>query len=261
MIMTFCSLGAQAKDDFGIWTELGATKVLPYNMSVFFEGEFRSMNNTANVDRWGGSLGVGYKPYRFLKFAASYSFLYEFNSTSRKEHYKDDTGLDRDWNGYNETQYYWTPKNRFNGEFTLDYKFFGFLKVSLRERYQYTHQKRQMVPRAKYRYKSDKETLKPGYPIMDEPNEKEEKTKQYLRSRLKLDFDKKGWAFTPFVSFEIYNNLDNELILDKTRVMVGTEYKINQKNEMSVAYGFSNDVEENPYEGKHLLSIGYAFKF
>lgn len=247
-------------DDFGVWTELGVTKLLPYGLSVSVEGEFRSMNLSRNVDRWSGGLGVGYKPLSFLKFGASYTYIYEFKPGERKEHYKDDTGLEADWNGYNQTQYYWASKHRFQGDMTLSTKIDKVLKISLRERYQYTHRDAMEVPRTKYRFKKDKKTPKVGYPRED-VNEKAEKKTQYLRSRLKLELDKKNWKLVPYVSMELYNDLDDEWRLCKTKFTVGTSYRITNRHEAALGYLFANDVDVDPYEGTHVLNIGYSFEF
>lgn len=247
-------------DDFGIWTDLEATKALPYGWSLSLEAGFRSENLSRDVDRWSGTFGVGYKPFKYLKLGASYSFLYQYSPSERKEHYRQDIVLPTTWNGFNLTSHYWAPKNRFSGEATGEIKLCNILKLSLRERYQYTHRKKMEVPRTKYRYKKDQVTMKNGYPLED-PKVKERKHTQYLRSRLKAEIDRKGWKLKPFVSFELYNDLDDELVLDKTRFAVGGSYKLTRRHEVSAAYLFANKVDEDPYEGRHVLSIGYSFKF
>lgn len=247
-------------DDFGIWTDLGVTKALPYGVSLSLEGGLRTMNNSRDIDRWSGTFGVEYKPVKFLKLGASYSFLYQQKPSERKEHYRQDIVHPLLWNGYNVTDRYWAPKNRFSGDVTGEVKIYRILKLSLRERYQFTNRKAMEVPRTKYRYKKDQTTLKNGYPLND-VNEKSRKRTQYLRSRLKAEIDKKGWKLKPFVAFELYNDLDNELVLDKTRFTLGGSYKIQKRHELSVAYVFGNDVDEDPYEGQHVLNIGYSFKF
>lgn len=247
-------------DDFGVWTGLSATKTLPYGFSLSLEGEFRSSDKAHSVDEWNASIGLNYKVNKYLKIGTAYVFKYAYSHAKRKEHYKDDIEHPAYWNGFNYTHDYWTPKNRFNFEATGDVKLFDVLKISLRERYQFTDQKTQMVDRTKYRYKNDKKTLKNDYPLQDK-NEKERKYSQYLRSRMKLEFDKKGWDFQPYITFELFNNLDNKLALDKTRFSVGTAYKINRQNEVSLGYLFNNEIDEDPNEGRHVLNIGYSFKF
>ncbi len=252
-------------DDFGIWTDVQITKTLPYGVSLSVGGEFRANENLQNVDRWSGSFGIDYKPVKHLKLGVSYSFLYGCTSSSRKEKYRENE-LGEEvispyaWKGFNVTKQYWAPRNRFRAEATGDIKLFHILKLSLRERYQFTNRREMDVPRTKYRYKKDQVTLKNGYPLED-VKVKERKRAQYLRSRLKAEVAKKGWKIRPFASFELYNNLDNELALDKTRLTVGSTYKVSKRHEVSAAYIFGNDVTEDPYEGGHAINIGYSFNF
>lgn len=247
-------------DDFGIWTDVGVVKSLPYGWSLSLEAGFRSADLSRSVDRWSGIFGVGYKPFKHLKLEASYSFLYSYEPSVRKEHYRQDVMIPTAWNGFNVTSHYWKPRNRVSVEATGDIKVAQIVKISLRERYQFTHQKKMEVPRTKYRYKKDFVTLKNGYPLQD-VNEKESKRVQYLRSRLKVEIDKKGWKAKPFASFELYNDLDNELALNRTRFSLGSAYKVTRRHEVSAAYVFNNDVDEEPFEGRHVMSFGYTFKF
>lgn len=254
------SVARAGSDDFGIWTEVGATKNLPYGLSLSLSGEFRSANLSRNVDRWSGAFSVGYKPCKYVKFGVGYVFLYNYHASETKDHYKDDIVIPEYKNGYNITEHYWTPRNRFFAEATGSIKLFKRLKISLRERYQYTHRSEQNIPRAKYRFKNG--ILRPGYPIHD-LNNKAESDRQYLRSRLKLEFDRKRCDWQPFVSFELHNALDENMKLHKTRFSTGTTYAISSKHELSAAYIFNNttDVDDDSYEGTHAVCIGYTFKF
>lgn len=255
-----CGTALAGSDDFGIWTEIGTTKTLPYGFSLSLDGEFRSGNLSRNVDRWSGSFSIGYKLNKYLKLGAGYVFLYNYHASETKDHYKDDIVAPGNKNGYNVTEHYWTPRNRVFAEATGSIKLFKMLKISLRERYQYTHRDEQEVPRSKYRYKNG--ILRPGYPLHDTKTKKET-DRQYLRSRLKLALDKKGWDLEPYVSFELYNSLTGSMKLHKTRFSAGTSYELGKRHELSAAYIFNNttDVDDDSYEGTHAISIGYTFKF
>ena len=80
--------------DFGIWSNVGATKRLAKGLTLGVEGEFRSRDNASEVDRWAVGLDIGYKPFTFLKFGAGYTYIY--NHTA----------------GENETKYGLTTKKR-----------------------------------------------------------------------------------------------------------------------------------------------------
>lgn len=59
-------------------------------------------------------------------------------------------------------------------------------------------------------------------------NDKKAKTAHYLRSRIKADYNIRNCPLTPYVSFEWSNNLSNDLVLDKTRLTVGGDWKLSK---------------------------------
>lgn len=113
---------------------------------------------------------------------------------------------------------------------------FGF---SLRERFQST--KRQGV----------EETAKRANP------------KLYLRSRLKVDYDIPKSKFEPFVSFELFNTLNNpqENTMDRWRGIAGTAFKLNKKNTLEVYYRYTNYKDDDEDTDIHQIGAGYSFKF
>ena len=156
---------------------------MPHNLELSFEGEYRLAERLQQTDRLGGTLSLSYKATKFMKFQAGYAFLYSYRPEERKDKLKDDEFWE-----YNLTEAYWSPRHRFKADVTFDKKFFKWLKVSLRERYQYTFRPEQEVPRRKYKYFEGEPF--PGYPMSD-PDVKHEKRTHKLRSRLELEYDKK----------------------------------------------------------------------
>lgn len=256
VMLPFCRTYAQ--DDMGLWTEVSVSKSLPHNLEVSFEGEYRLADRFQLTDRFGGTLSLAYKATKFMKFQAGYAFLYSYNPEERKEKYENDVIDPSFWEGYNLTEAYWSPRHRFKADITFDKKFFKCIKVSLRERYQYTFRPEQEVARQKYRYFEGE--LFPGYPMSD-PDVKHEKRTHKLRSRLELEYDKKKCDWGPFVSFEFYNDLQNRMRWDEYKAMAGTTYKISKKHKIKVAYLYNVEKEERPYEARHVLVLGYDFKF
>lgn len=256
VMLPFCRTYAQY--DMGLWTEVSVSKSLPHNLEVSFEGEYRLADHFQQTDRLGGTLSLAYKATKFMKFQAGYAFLYSYNPEERKEKYENDVVDPSFWEGYNLTEAYWSPRHRFKADITLDKKFFKCIKVSLRERYQYTFRPEQEVARQKYRYFEGE--LFPGYPMSD-PDVKHEKRTHKLRSRLELEYDKKKCDWGPFVSFEFYNDLQNRMRWDEYKAMAGTTYKFSKKHKIKVAYLYNVEKEERPYEARHVLVLGYDFKF
>ena len=72
-------------DDFGVWTEIGVEKSITKQWSLGLEGEMRTGDNCTAMNRLSAGLKVGYKPIKYLKLAASYSFInkYKPEKTSR----------------------------------------------------------------------------------------------------------------------------------------------------------------------------------
>lgn len=251
------ALWAQS-DDFGLWTEINVSKSLPHNLELSFEGEYRMEDCLRKTDRFGGTLSLGYKPTKFMKLKAGYALLYGYNSEERKEKYTNDVEDPFFYEGYNITEAYWSLRHRFKADVTFDKKFFKWLKISLRERYQYTFRPEQEVPRMKYRFYEGE--LKPGYPESD-PDVKHEKRTQMLRSRLEFQYDKKKCDWKPFVSFEVYNDLANQMKTGEYKVMCGTDYKISKQHKVNVSYLFNTEMETHPYESRHVLILGYSYDF
>lgn len=262
-------LGAQAEDKFGTWAEIGIEKVLPHNWSVGMETELRSEERT----RWSVGANIGYKPVKYLKLGASYNFLYRYRPENQREHYKDDVVSDDNWNGYNLRDAYWSPRHRLSVEATGTYKFWKWLRISVRERYQYTHRMQSTAADWKYRYSKlyngsgdfQGYELKDGYPEQETDTIASEDN-HILRSRLKLAVDKKGWKFGPFISVEFHNNLGDGMNLEKIRSAIGCEYKINKRHELSLSYILTANIKDEDdhsrlHQRLHAVSMGYNFKF
>lgn len=277
------------KDDFGIWTEANVEKKLPYNLTFDVNGEMRTEDMTSRIDRLSAGVGLGYKVNKYLKFGVSYNLMGLYSPEKRKEHYKEkndgtpklDPYGNPIWNGYKITDSYWTPRHRLNVEASSSIKLNKWLKLSLRERYQYTNNSGRHADVTKYRYdislgydtENDRYTqinegLKDGYPIT-EVDYKEGSNNHILRTRLKLEVDKKKLAWSPFVSVETHNNLvaqhgdqqTNVLYLEKVRTMLGTGYKFNKRHSISLAYVLTFEHDINTFERMHAVSLGYNYDF
>ncbi|MBO7067587.1 MAG: DUF2490 domain-containing protein [Bacteroidaceae bacterium] len=257
-------LKAQWTDEYGTWMSVGAKKNLGTKWSLGLEVEYRAQENS----RWAFGLDAGYKLNKFLKFGAGYTLLYN----RKKAKQSGDPAVDDE---YKVTPAYTYPRHRFIVEATADKRFWKWLRISLRERYQLT-----------YRPENDHEKITyVKQPVFDDDwnylgdiweSETEVKTKlasttQVLRSRLKLEVDKKLWKFSPFISAEACNSVSvgDHMCIDKVRTAIGTSYKINKKHEVSLGYiltfVFNDDDELNDkveFDNRiHAVSVGYNYKF
>ncbi len=223
--------------DFGMFYELGAEKNLSRKWSLGGELEFRTRNNTKTADRVSVGLNAEYKFFKGLKASAGYSFLYDNNPEEMD--WKRDELRPNKW-----TPSYWSVRHRFNVSLggSVDV---GRLKISLRERWQYTYR-----PEASgKKYDFDNEIW----------NSVKGKGKNVLRSRLQLSYDFPHWKFDPFANVELFNAWN----INKVRYQVGVEYKYRKKHVFSLTYRFQNTYEDDDdlETDSHLIGLSYKYKF
>ena len=119
---------------------------------------------------------------------------------------------------------------------------------SLRERYQYTYRKELSVSK----FASDGITPKNDEII-------EAGHKHVLRSRIGVEYNIRKCRFTPFATCELYNSISDQLELEKVRWTIGSSYKINKKNAVSLYYRYINNSDDDE-SGGNIIGIGYTFK-
>ncbi|MBO7098347.1 MAG: DUF2490 domain-containing protein [Bacteroidaceae bacterium] len=256
-------LRAQWTDEYGTWLELSAKKNLGTKWSIGLEAEYRAQEDS----RWALGLDAGYKLNKYIKFGAGYTLLYN----RKKAKQNGDPAIDDE---YSIRPAYAYPRHRFIVEATADKRFWKWLRISLRERYQLTYRPEKNYEKTEYTKQIDFD--EDWNPIEYWSEETETKTKtstttQLLRSRLKFEVDKKGWDFAPFVSAELCNSVrvGDHMNVDKVRTAIGTSYKINKQHEVSLGYiltfVFNDDDElsdKTTYNNRiHAVSIGYNYKF
>lgn len=234
---------------------MGAKKSLGTQWSLGLEAEYRAQDNS----RWAVGLDAGYKLNKYIKFGAGYTLLYN----RKGEKVKGDSAVDDE---YRVTPAYSYPRHRFIVEATADKRFWKWLRISLRERYQLTYRPAKNYDRITYSKYIDDNWEEQWDDGVTSTKTRESETSQLLRSRLKLEVDKKGWKFSPFVSAEAHNSVrcGDGMCIDKVRTVVGTGYKLNKQHEISLAYVLSFDFNED--DGKadsriHAVCVGYNFKF
>ena len=269
-------------DEVGMWTELGIEKAITKNWDVGLDMEYRAQNKA----RFSVGLGTSYKVNKYLKFGVNYNFLYS-EKNKYKEKYEGEEGSEEWTRGYNLIDK-WYPRHRFSAEAIGSIKFWNWLKVSLRERYQLTHRRAWPAEKFEHREKYlshlvdwdedgndiyeiektviDRTEAKP-YPAF---------TDQVLRSRLKLEYDKKRCPFSPFVSAEFHNSVTrgDHMLLQKIRTAAGCSYKFRKHNEISLSYLITfdmYDIEEDEVENTretvrlhdrlHAINLGYKYSF
>ena len=237
----------------------------------------RLMNNFSDVDKIVSTVGVGYKPWEFLKFGIDYSLVNERTYdtelvTQQIPVLKDDGTPLTDIFGepiYNFEDVEvptkgWALRHRTNIDVTGMYRI-GRVKLSLRERL-----------RIQFR--------------TDSINKYEKTNPTYsLRSRLKTAYDIRNSRWEPYAFVELYTALnqpspvenykefplEREAYISRVRVAVGTEFKIHNHHRLDLYYmvhfnraynarykGKSGDLKEWSLEKmcNHVICIDYKFK-
>ena len=229
-----------AQSEAGLWMELGAEKKLSKQWSIGLEGDLRTRNNLKTLDRWSIGLSAEYKPVKYLKLGAGYTLL--------DNNFREDISYNTSGSYNNWRPSYWGVRHRFNASVTGTYKFQNNLRISLRERWQYTYRPETTVTRWDFdnSYWEDKVRSSKG--------------KHQLRSRLQLEYDQKGALLTPYANVELYNSL----AIEKIRYTVGTDFNLTNQHTFSLFYRYQNmkNVDADEYDpDMHYIGVGYKFKF
>ena len=229
-----------AQSEAGLIVGAEAEKKLSKQFSLSLEADMRTRNNLKTWDRWNVGLGASFKLNKYLKADAGYNLLYY--NMREKISYKT-SGAYNHWRPS-----YWGVKHRFHASVTGSYKFGNGLKLSLRERWQYTYRPEKTVQRWDFDDEQWEDNLRAG------------KGKNQLRSRLQLSYDKKRALLTPYASCELYNAWG----IEKIRYTVGTDLRLSKHHSLSLFYRFQDmkNVDADEYDpDMHFVGLGYKLKF
>ena len=245
LLLTAFTVVAQghAQTESGMIMGLEVEKKVNKQIGVGLEADYRSRNDFKTTDRWSVGLNADYKLTKWLKADAGYTFL----NTNFRE--KITTGTSKTkWRPS-----YWGGRHRLHLSLSADRKVWSNLRVSLRERWQYTYRPEKQVDR----WKID-ETFKTK--TLDTDYVRDGKAKHQLRSRLQVEWDKKRALLTPYANVEFYNSMS----VEKIRYTVGTDIKLGKQHSAGIYYRFQdmrNQDEEDSDPDMHYLGVGYKFKF
>ena len=217
-----------------VWLDAGVSKSWQKKYSVGINAQYRTTDALNSTDRWAVGADFGWKPMKWLKVGADYSLIYQHRP-------------ERITNKGNIVESCWQPRHRVGVNVTGSVKF-GFFTLSLRERWQYTRQQgvnaRKHAPDG-----SDKgwEYVRP-------------KDRHVWRSRVKAEWGiRKKCPFTPYVSAEMYNSLNNGFSVTKMRYTGGCDYKINKHNSVGLYYRFVDSYEPGD-RNLNVIGAEYTFK-
>ena len=248
------------------------------NWEVTWSEQVRVMDNFSKLDKVVSSVGVGYKPWDFLKFGIDYSLVNERQYDTEEVEVQipvlNDDGSQKVDNMTGEPIYNfamqdvetksWGLRHRTNIDVTGMYRI-GRLKLSLRERLQTTFR-------------------------TDSVNRYEKMNPEMiLRSRLMAEYNIRHSKWSPYIFFELHNTLnapqavwnyktdpfDFDNYITRYRTGLGAKYRITRNHRLEFYYYFDYDrtfnidykanagtlkgyVREN--EMRHIFGISYKFK-
>lgn len=215
---------AEGTDDFGMWATIEVQKGLGQRWTVGGALEQRTKNDNMDIDRWQVALNGSYKLSKYFKLGAVYELhMKRYPSKSSGQALVNDDAV-------------CGIRHRGMADITGTVKVGSWLKLSLRERYEYTH----LMARSG----------------ISSSNEQE------WRSRLKAEMDKKDVKWAPFISAEIFDNLQDHFRLDEMRLAAGTVYKFNSHHSINLGYLLDRKWSTSGSTSNiHVITSGYTYKF
>ncbi len=260
-LSSFGAVQADNEDDHALWTSFEATKKIDNKFKIGTELEFRTHDYLKEVDRFSAGINLQYKVNDWLKATAGHIFIFGHNGSEKKTHFDENGSED----GFNYEHSYWEKRNRVYIALTGEMKI-GRVKLSLRERLQYTRTHAEIIDEDKHRFKTESEWDDAAMDFVDKTTwlapETEKETKKHknntvLRSRLTAKWDIKNCKASPFISTELYTRIDKWRGFDKLRSRIGASYKIDKDNAIDIYYLFEKGGKKGS-SNTHAIGIGYS---
>jgi long-subunit fatty acid transport protein len=108
-----------------------------------------------------------------------------------------------------------------------------------------------------YKHKFDKIQIDFKTKIQVEKAPANENNSTYSRNKITAKY-KLNSDLDPFISYEFYYQFNDEHIINRTRISLGTRYEINKHNSLKVFYLFENKFNVKNLQHNHIWGIGYS---
>lgn len=254
--------------NWGLRSSIGVEKKIAKGFDAGLEARYHQTDNFQSTDRWSIGFTLSKRLYRNdaktfnVKASVGYKYMNVYHAWSTK--YKGDLttvedGLDpqyylNNYHNFNLSNSYVDSRDRATVSLQASYEI-GRFKIALRECYQYTYTDSATFSKEKYRFKND--AWKPVEIVQDG---KSASQSQMLRSKISLDYNIPHWKYDPFISYELFNSIDNGFKADKSRITAGVEFSFNKKHNFDLAYMWQNQHDDDEPAGS-FICIGYKFDF
>ena len=267
------SLPLCAQDDLGLWAGAGIEKGFGKGFDIGAGGEFRWKGE--HTDRFSVDLSASKRLYRneaktfAIKAGLSYKFseIFYFREIKYAGSKGDEipNGMPESYyvdNGYiyNILNSHWRARHRITASLSAKQEI-GRLTLSVKERYQFSFMDSISVPMDAYRFvynhKVDDWTLGLSY---HDKKHKKIKHSQILRSGLEAAYNIPDWKFDPYCGIEFFNDIEDRLALDKSRLTGGIEWKITKAQSLKMEYIWQDKADDDEAAGS-AISLSYKFNF
>lgn len=249
LLACLCTVGVAADGegaDQGFGLSVGTEVKLTKGVKLQAEAEVRTQDAFSALERWTLDVGLDWKISKRFKYDVGYQLM------DRYHLHEDKTAGEKYDNHPYTVSGYWGPRHRLYTGITGGYTV-GRWRLSLRERYQYTHTPLQYVPR----YWVNKDG-NPGKRRTDAV--KEQSDEHLLRSRVQASYNIKHSKFEPFASIEMLNDMGHHFGIDQMRYTLGTDYKLDKKQVLTLQWRYK-DRTDSDEAGGHLITLGYQYSF
>ena len=262
------SISSSGQMNWGLRSSIGVEKKIAKGFDAGLEAKYHQTDNFSSTDRWSIGFTLSKRLYRNeaktlnVKASVGYKYMNVYHGWSTK--YKGDLttvedGLDPQYylnncHSFNLNNSYVDSRDRATVSLQASYEI-GRFKIALRESYQFTYTDSATYSKEKYRFKND--AWKPVETVQDG---KSASRSQMLRSKISLDYDIPHWKYDPFISYELFNSIDNSFKADKSRITAGFEFSFNKKHNFDLAYMWQNQHDDDEPAGS-FICIGYKFDF
>ena len=276
------ALHAEGTDDYGVWGEFSVEKDINPKWTAGIDAHFRTKETSTQLDRWGVGVNASYKVHKYLKLGAGVELLNDYTPIKIKNwdgagwEFDTEDGIAERKAGYRKTESYFTPKWRLKFEVSSGVKIAKWVKISARVRYRYARVGSVSALRTKFRKTDSYNAVSlqdwqwalseaGGWTSeLTDPKEKDAYSNHQLRSRVKIEMDRKRVKWHPFVSGEVFNDLSDGGNMYKIRLAAGCGYDINKHHNITLAYVLTMHERETEADfGKrmHATSVNYNIKF
>ena len=282
LILILAQSNASAQSETGLWAGAGLKKDLPKGMNAEFDAEWRQTGFFTETDRW--SVGASFSKRLYRNKAKSFNVRadvgYKFLSSSNQaytvdkrdpEDYGEDFVLEDDRepqyyidNSYdfNLTKAFMESRHRVSASLSASFEA-GRFEFSVRERVQYTYSCGKDSIRERHRFEEGDYDMETGefsmvHNVTLASVGSSEKT--FLRSRISVEYDIPHFKLDPFVSYEIFSDMNDGLAYDKGRVTAGAGITFKKKHSFEFAYIWQ-DHSDDDEPVCSAVSVNYTFKF